>query len=133
MLFIGIDLKKNPHDILSAYNDSKNVTKEFNLNLLRRINRELDANFIVNEFIHYPTYNPSTGECISTILSKQEQDVTVAKQPFHFEAWESIHTEISRKYSEKQITELANKCGFVIERNLKDSKNQFVDSIWKAV
>jgi L-histidine N-alpha-methyltransferase len=133
LLFIGIDLKKNPHDILSAYNDSQNVTKEFNLNLLRRINRELGANFDVDTFIHYPTYNPINGECLSTILSKKEQEVTIADQNFHFEMWESIHTEISRKYSEKQITKLAEKCGFVIEKNLLDSKKQFVDSIWRAV
>ena len=133
LLFIGIDLKKNPHNILNAYNDSQNVTKEFNLNLLLRINRELGANFDVDTFIHYPTYNPINGECLSTILSKKEQEVTIADQNFHFEMWESIHTEISRKYSEKQITKLAEKCGFVIEKNLLDSKKQFVDSIWRAV
>ena len=133
LLFIGIDLKKNPHDILAAYNDSKNVTKEFNLNLLRRINNELEANFEVDSFIHYPTYNPINGECLSTILSTKEQEVTISDQTFHFEKWESIHTEISRKYSEKQITVLAEKCGFVIEKNLYDSKHQFVDSVWKAI
>jgi len=133
LLFIGIDLKKNPHDILAAYNDSKNVTKEFNLNLLRRINQELDANFEVDTFIHYPTYNPINGECLSTILSIEEQEVKVGSQIFYFEKWESIHTEISRKYSERQIKALAVKCGFVIEKNLYDSKHRFVDSIWKAV
>lgn len=133
LLFIGIDLKKNPHDILSAYNDSQNVTKEFNLNLLRRINRELGANFDADTFIHYPTYNPINGECLSTILSTKDQTVTIAEQTFHFEKWESIHTEISRKYSSKQIAQLAEKCGFVVEQNLYDSNHLFVDSIWKAV
>ncbi|MEQ6119239.1 L-histidine N(alpha)-methyltransferase [Reichenbachiella sp. MALMAid0571] len=133
LLFLGLDLKKNPDKILRAYNDSDGVTRDFNLNLLSRINRELNANFDIDTFEHYAAYNPVNGECISTLISTKQQEVTVDNQKFFFEQWEPIHTEISRKFSLKQIEKLAAKCGFTIEKNLIDKNEYFVDSIWKAV
>lgn len=134
LLLMGIDLKKEPRKILQAYNDKKGVTKEFNLNLLKRINKELDANFDIDSFWHYPIYNPVSGECVSMLISRVDQEVHIGAsgQSFHFEKWEPIHTEISRKYSVKQLDQMARDAGFSIERNLFDQNEFFVETIWKA-
>lgn len=133
LLFIGVDLKKDPKKILLAYNDPNGITAEFNYNLLRRINRELGGNFDIEQFEHHPTYDPVTGECKSTLLSKKEQEVKIDGQTFHFAKWEPIHTEISRKYSVKQLHQLANKAGFEVKKDLFDSNKYFVDSIWEII
>ncbi|MEP2026633.1 MAG: L-histidine N(alpha)-methyltransferase [Reichenbachiella sp.] len=133
LLFIGVDLKKDPKKILLAYNDPTGITAEFNYNLLRRINRELGGNFDVEQFEHHPIYDPVTGECKSALLSKKEQEVQVDNQTFHFAKWEPVHTEISRKYSLKQLHRLAEKSGFKVKKDLFDSNKYFVDSIWEIV
>ncbi|MFY0689093.1 MAG: L-histidine N(alpha)-methyltransferase [Cyclobacteriaceae bacterium] len=133
LLFLGIDLKKDPDKILKAYDDEKGVTKAFNLNLLARVNAELGGDFDLNGFDHCPSYNPVNGECISTLVSNKNQTVTISGASFVLNKWESIQTEISRKFSLEQIADLATKCGFEIEENLLDSNAYFVDSIWKAV
>ncbi|MEP3389591.1 MAG: L-histidine N(alpha)-methyltransferase [Reichenbachiella sp.] len=131
LLFIGVDLKKDPKKILLAYNDPTGITAEFNYNLLRRINRELGGNFDIDQFEHHPTYDPVTGECKSALLSKIDQEVEIDDQTFHFAKWEPIHTEISRKYSLKQLHQLANNAGFKVKTDLFDSNKYFVDSIWE--
>lgn len=130
MLFMGVDLKKDPAHILSAYNDSQGVTREFNLNLLDRINRELDANFNRNQFMHYPYYNPQTGECRSYLISKVDHDVEICGEQIHFRAWEAIFMEISKKYDEVQLGELAEQTGFRREETFTDSRNWFSDVVW---
>lgn len=133
LLLIGVDLKKDPRKILLAYNDPNGITAEFNYNLLRRINRELGGNFDVDAFEHHPTYDPVTGECKSALLSKIEQTVVIEDSTFHFAQWEPIHTEISRKYSVKQLHKLANSSGFTVVKDLFDANHYFVDSIWEIV
>ncbi len=133
LILIGVDLKKNPEQILAAYNDSRGVTAEFNLNLLSRINKELDANFDLSKFKHHAVYDPASGECRSYLLSLEKQQVTIAGQTFCFDLWEAIHTEISKKYSIDEIHELASATGFKIKSDLKDSNHFFVDSIWETV
>ncbi|MTI31577.1 L-histidine N(alpha)-methyltransferase [Cytophagales bacterium RKSG123] len=132
LLFIGFDLKKEPEVILSAYNDKKGVTRAFNLNLLSRINAELDGNFDLNKFEHYPVYDPQSGECRSYLVSKENQQVRLEalEETISFHKWESIHTEISRKFSTKEIHELAERSGFKLLENFYDSKGFFVDSVW---
>ncbi|UXP32564.1 L-histidine N(alpha)-methyltransferase [Reichenbachiella agarivorans] len=132
-LMIGIDLKKDPAKILAAYNDQDGITAEFNLNLLHRINKELDANFNPEQFKHYPFYNPITGECKSSLISLQDQEVKIGNSTIHLSQWEPIHTEVSRKFSLKEIHDLAARCGFCITSDLSDRHGYFVDSIWKAV
>lgn len=131
-LFIGFDLMKDPRIILNAYNDKKGITSEFNLNLLDRINNELGGNFIRKNFIHYPSYNPITGETKSYLISLTHQTVWLERlsQSFTFEKWEPIFTEVSQKYSLKDIDHLANHSGFRVEKNFFDNKNYFVDSLW---
>ncbi|MBO3700222.1 L-histidine N(alpha)-methyltransferase [Roseivirga sp. E12] len=133
LLLIGFDLMKNPQKVLSAYNDKEGVTKAFNLNLLTRINNELGANFNIDNFDHFPTYDPLTGETKSHIVSKKEQTVYIEAldESFSFDAWEAIHTEVSQKYSHKMIQEYAEEAGFEIVRNFIDSNQYFVDSLWR--
>ncbi len=135
LLLTGFDLKKDPHQIHAAYNDNQGVTSKFNRNLLVRINRELGGNFKPEQFAFYPLYNPETGEVRSYLLSTQQQSVTIEAlgQSFDFAPWESIHTEISRKYDLPQIEALAEQSGFAVHQHLTDQNNLFVDSLWKCL
>lgn len=133
-LLSGIDLKKNPRTILKAYNDSSGITRDFNLNLLTRINRELKANFKLENFEHFPSYNPVNGECRSYIISKVAQEVQIQAlgKTFTFDEAEPIHTEISKKYSLKDINKLAKASHFKVKHNFVDSRGYFVDSLWEV-
>jgi len=132
-ILTGFDLKKNPETILVAYNDSAGVTREFNLNLLRRINRELGADFDLQQFMHYPLYDPESGAAKSYLISRKQQTVFIGAlgREFSFDPWELILTEISQKYDETMIGELAGSTGFRVKRNFTDSRNYFVDSLWE--
>jgi uncharacterized SAM-dependent methyltransferase len=132
-LLIGFDLKKDPQIILNAYNDKKGVTREFNLNLLRRINKELNADFIIENFKHFPVYNPENGECKSYLISMRKQQVFIGDtECIEFDEYETIHTEISTKYSIEQINNMAELTGFEVAAHFYDSKNWFVDVLWKC-
>ncbi len=133
-LLIGFDLKKNPQIILNAYNDKKGITKEFNLNLLRRINTELNADFIIENFSHFPVYNPENGECKSYLISNCKQRVLIGDTEFiDFDAHETIYMEISTKYSVEQTNTIAEQSGFETVENFYDTKEWFVDALWKCV
>ena len=132
-LLIGFDLKKNPHQILAAYNDREGITRDFNLNLLQRINNTSNGTFIIDSFEHYPTYDPLTGTCKSYLISKEEQQVTIAGQEVHFEKNEPIYMEMSQKYSEKDIEQLARDAGFQTEHLFYDSNKWYCNALWKKV
>ncbi len=133
IVLIGFDLKKNPNTILNAYNDAAGITASFNLNLLLRINRELEADFDVMQFQHYQTYDPVSGACRSFLVSLTEQDVHIGDDNISFEENELIDMEISQKFSNDDIVQLAKDSGFHILHDIKDSKKWFVDSVWKVV
>lgn len=132
IILIGFDLKKNPATILNAYNDAAGITASFNLNLLLRINRELEADFDVMEFEHYQNYDPVTGACRSFLISLAEQDVQIGSDIIHFNEHEFIDMEISQKFSQQDIIQLAENTGFDIHHEIMDSKQWFVDSVWKV-
>lgn len=134
LALIGFDMKKDPRTIRSAYDDASGVTAAFNLNLLHRINRELGANFNLGDFKHYQSYNPVSGECCSFLISQKEQSVCVeaTQTTYHFERWEPIHVEISRKFDQKTINGLAEASGFEVVENLTDHDRYFTDSLWVA-
>lgn len=134
-LLLGVDLKKDPDIILEAYNDKPGITASFNMNLLIRMNNELGANFDLKSFKHYALYEPITGEARSYIVSLKMQKVQFSELDFEasFELGECIHTEISRKYSLKNLNELALQCGFTSEKNFTDSKGYYVDTMWEVV
>ena len=132
-LLIGFDLKKDPQIILNAYNDKQGITKEFNLNLLRRINKDLDADFIVENFKHFPVYNPESGECKSYLVSTRKQRVFIGDTEFiDFDESETIDMEVSMKYSIKQINEMAKRSSFKTAEHFYDSKHWFVDALWQC-
>lgn len=133
LLLIGLDLKKNPQVVLDAYNDAGGITKAFNLNLLERMNKELGANFQLNQFEHYPTYDPITGATKSYLISLKAQKVYIEAidESFSFDWWEPIDMELSFKYSLEDIDSLANAAGFEVVENLFDCKHFFTDSIWQ--
>ncbi|MBV6880230.1 L-histidine N(alpha)-methyltransferase [Epilithonimonas ginsengisoli] len=133
ILLVGFDLKKNPHTILNAYNDEAGITSSFNLNLLIRMNRELEADFDVLNFQHYQTYDPISGVCKSYLVSLAEQNVHMGNQIFRFEENELIDMEISQKFSQEDISKLARDSKFHIIDEIHDSKNWFVDSIWQIL
>lgn len=133
ILLIGFDLKKNPQTILDAYNDEAGITSSFNLNLLIRMNRELEADFDVLNFQHYQTYDPISGACKSYLVSLTEQNVHIGNQIFRFEENELIDMEISQKFSQDDISKLARDAKFHIIDEIADSKNWFVDSIWQVL
>lgn len=124
-LLIGIDLKKSRAKLEAAYNDREGVTSEFNLNLLRRINRELGADFDVDQFFHRATYNAVAGRMEMFLVSRQTHDVTVAGERFHFEEGESICTEYSHKYTIEGFRELAADAGFELNRCWSDANRWF--------
>jgi L-histidine N-alpha-methyltransferase len=130
-MLIGIDLKKNPKTVLAAYNDKEGITKKFNLNLLDRINRELNADFNVSQFDHYPTYDPVTGACKSYLISLTDQTVKVnGGENIHFLKDEYIYMEISQKYTVAQTDELATASGFKTIDHFYDEKKWFMDAVW---
>lgn len=133
-LLIGFDLKKDPEIILPAYNDPYGHTAAFNLNLLSRINKELDANFILENFSHQETYDPVTGTAKSFLVSKIKQSIQIRKldKSFSLNACERIFMERSQKYDMPMIERLAGQSGFEIVAHYFDNKKWFVNSLWKV-
>lgn len=133
VVLLGFDLKKNPKTILAAYNDAAGFTRDFNLNLLHRINNELSGNFDVSQFEHYPTYDPATGACKSYLISKIDQEVVISDCVFQFAADEFIYMEISQKYTVKETEDMARLSGFKAVGHFFDQKKWFVDTVWQCV
>ncbi|MEL6184166.1 MAG: L-histidine N(alpha)-methyltransferase [Myxococcota bacterium] len=131
---VGFDLKKDIEALLRAYNDRAGVTARFNLNLLERINRELGADFDLDKWRHYGTYNVFTGAMESYLVSLEAQTVRIdaVAHAFHFAPWEPIFTEYSYKYLESDIDALAESAHFVTERKFHDPKGWFCDAVWKV-
>ena len=134
-LLIGFDLKKNPITIHDAYFDKHGITKRFNLNLLIRINRELDADFKIDDFDFYAHYNPLTGDVKSYIVSLREQTVQLKaiNKTITFGYNELIWTELSKKYALNEIEKLAGSTNFDVKSNFLDCKHYFTDSLWEKV
>lgn len=133
LLISGFDLKKDPLTILNAYNDKAGITRQFNINLLKRINDELGANFQTDQFGHFPVYDPQSGSCKSYLVSQVEQVVNINDQPVFFDQYETIFMEISQKYTVKQIEEIARATDFSPVKHFFDSRGWFVDSMWEAI
>jgi len=133
MMLIGVDLKKNPATVLAAYNDKEGITKKFNLNLLERINRELGGNFDIDQFEHYPTYDPETGACKSYLISLCDQVVKIDDTEIQFAKDEYIFMEISQKFSITQVDDMARAASFKPASHFFDRKHWFTDAIWVAV
>lgn len=133
LVLVGFDLKKHPKTILAAYNDAAGFTRDFNLNLLERINRELGGDFKSSAFEHYPCYDPATGACKSYLISREEQLVHIGGESFLFREHEVIHMEISQKYSVHQTEDIAWETGFKPVQHFYDHKKWFLDTVWQCI
>lgn len=131
---IGFDLKKDPRVLRRAYDDREGVTREFNMNLLRRLNREFEADFEEKHFKHLASYNPGTGSMESWLISQKEQTVHLRAlgAQLTLEAFEGIHVETSWKFSRQEIRSLAIGTGFKQLRSFYDDHHWFVDELWEA-
>lgn len=133
LLFMGFDQKKNPQTILDAYNDKEGVTAAFNKNVLARINTELNANFDLDQFLHWEVYDPETGTAKSYLVSKIEQTVQIEnlELAINFNQWETIHTEISQKYDEEIITWLAKESGLKMTTSYESTTYGYKNCVFK--
>ena len=132
-LLIGVDLKKNTEVLNSAYNDAAGYTAEFNLNLLQRMKKELDAELDISNFEHDAFYNEELGRIEMHLISQLDQTIQVGGQNFEFKKGETIHTENSYKYSIEEFSELAQKSGFVPVKAWTDADNLFSIHYMSAV
>jgi L-histidine Nalpha-methyltransferase len=124
-LLLGIDLKKDPHVLEPAYNDSKGVTAAFNLNLLARINRELGADFDPDGFRHHAPYNRRLGCIEMYLISRKAQSVHIGKEIFTFAEGEPILTERSYKYDLDEFRFWVPRCGLRVEKVWTDERGYF--------
>ena len=127
LFLIGLDLIKNKQILESAYNDSLGVTAQFNLNVLSRINDELDADFNLDNFLHYSIYNKEDQRIEMYLKSLVRQSIIISKSNLLLilEKNELIHTEYSHKYGLDQTRELLESVGFKINHVWLDDKKYF--------
>lgn len=132
---IGFDLQKDQYVIENAYNDKNGITAMFNLNILNRINKELGGNFNLNFFEHRAFYNNKENRIEMHLVSKLDQYVYIKyiDKSFHFRKNETIHTENSYKYTQKQIEDISKDAGFTIKQLFFDKNNWFVLSLLKPI
>ncbi|MBI4192561.1 MAG: L-histidine N(alpha)-methyltransferase [Betaproteobacteria bacterium] len=109
---IGVDLKKDHALLNAAYNDARGVTAEFNLNVLRHLNRALGADFDPAAFRHHAFYNAELGRIEMHLVSLRPQRVTIGGHVFELRAGETIHTENSCKYGRAEFEDLGRAAGF---------------------
>lgn len=134
-VLMGFDLKKDTDTLNAAYNDSAGYTKKFNLNVLTRINKDLDSNFNPKNFKHYGTYNPIKGAMESFLISNKDQKVVIKKirKIIGIDAFEPIHLESSYKFTEADIELYGKQSGYSIVKNYDDKNHMFIDSLWKVI
>lgn len=133
-LLLGTDMQKPMPQLIEAYDDPLGVTAAFNLNLLARINRELDANFDLQQFEHVAIFNQKTSSVEMHLRSKRAQSVTIsgAGLSVRFREGETIWTESSHKYSQHEILQLAMASGFRCQGQWLDSEWEFAENLLVA-
>jgi dimethylhistidine N-methyltransferase len=124
-LLIGIDLQKDPAVIHAAYNDSAGVTAQFNLNMLRHLNRIFGSDFDLDAFEHRATYRQDEGRVVIELVSAREQEAHLGGARIGFEDGESIITEYSHKYTLDDFAAMANEAGFNVEQSWADPREWF--------
>jgi dimethylhistidine N-methyltransferase len=122
---LGIDLQKPVEVVEAAYNDGEGVTAAFNLNLLERINRELGADFCIDDFEHRADYNVKHGRIDMLLVAQRDQVVEIAGEQVEFRAGETIHTEHSHKYTLDGFSELAAEAGLTLRKAWTDARRWF--------
>ena len=127
LFLIGLDLVKDKNILEHAYNDSRGITAQFNLNVLSRINSELDSNFNVDKFAHHAVYNQDKNRVEIYLRSLENQTVDIIKAgiALKIKQNELIHTENSHKYTIPQIEQMFTTSGFLIRDIWYDEKGYF--------
>jgi L-histidine N-alpha-methyltransferase len=127
LLLVGFDLQKDESVLNAAYNDKAGITAKFNLNLLARINKELDGNLELGKFEHHAFYSREQQRMEMHLVSKTNQQLYIGAlgKTFSIRKGESIHTENSYKYTLNQIAALAEDCSFTLEKNFMDKNRWF--------
>jgi dimethylhistidine N-methyltransferase len=133
VLLLGLDLKKSAALLVPAYDDAQGVTAAFNLNLLRRINRELGGNFDLQRFAHVALYNDVQGRIEMHLRSRIDHQVMLARlgQTVSFKAGETIHTENSYKYSVEEVRQLGRRVNLHLQRTWFDSQQYFLLALFR--
>ncbi len=124
-LLLGVDRRKDPEVLKAAYNDAAGVTAEFNLNLLRRMQRELDAVLDPDGFRHRAVWNDTESRIEMHLVSQGRQSITVGGREFRFHDGDPIVTEYSYKYSDNGIRDVAARAGFEITDGWTDERCWF--------
>lgn len=124
-LLIGVDLRKDHRTLEAAYNDQAGVTAEFNLNILRRINQEMEADFDLSRFRHQAVFNDTESRIEMHLVSGASQIVHVGAERFSFREGEHIVTEYSYKYTLNSFAALASKAGYTVEQVWTDDRRWF--------
>ncbi|MEP6925856.1 MAG: L-histidine N(alpha)-methyltransferase [Pyrinomonadaceae bacterium] len=134
-VLLGTDLKKDFQVLIDAYDDPTLVTAAFNLNLLARLNRELDADFDLRAFRHLAIYNEAEGRVEMHLESLTTQRVNLEKINLKIDlaAGETIHTENSYKFNHEDLTHLAAVSGFELRQSWFDSEKRFASNLFQAV
>ena len=132
-LLIGVDLVKDKSILDAAYNDKKGYTAAFNMNLLSRINNELNANFNLKQFKHEAFFNAEKSRIEMHLKSLQNQSVNIGEHEFKFKKDQSILTEYSHKYTEQSFQQLAEQAGFTLVKTWVDKDALFSVHYLKAV
>jgi dimethylhistidine N-methyltransferase len=131
-LLIGVDLRKDPALLHAAYDDDEGVTAAFNLNLLRRINRELGADFVLDQFAHEIRWVEDAGRVEMHLRSRCDQTVTLGEESWDFVDGETIHTESSHKWSIEGFTALAASAGLSPEQVWTDPNQLFSVHLYRV-
>lgn len=131
-LLIGVDLRKDPERLRAAYDDREGVTAEFNLNLLRRINLELGADFDLDQFAHEIRWDEDAGRIEMHLRSLSDQRVHLGDEHFDFVEGETIHTESSHKWSVEDFAALAASAGLALDRVWTDREALFSVHLYRV-
>ena len=131
---IAFDLMKRPKLLYRSYNDPQGIFEKFNLHILDRINRELDANFIIENYVQEAVYNWRARSVESYIYSVKDQCVRVKAldREFFFKQGEGMRTEQSYKFTLEEIEGLAEGSGCKVIKHLFDANRYCVSSIWQV-
>lgn len=124
-MIVGVDLVKSRDVLRAAYNDSDGVTAAFNLNLLRRINRELGGDFDLDQFEHRAVFNESRSRVEMHLVSRERQRVSVCGKKVEFSPGETIHTECSYKYTIDTFSDLVERAGWSRVESWTDDRDWF--------
>jgi dimethylhistidine N-methyltransferase len=125
MMLIGVDTKKSEHVLNAAYNDAAGLTADFNLNLLQRMQQELNADIDLDVFEHLAFYNDEEGRIEMHLMSTQQQTLRLNGHRFEFKKGETLHTENSYKYSPSEFIDLVTENGFTEVRHWVDEDGLF--------